>query len=125
MQVIIWTDKDGLHRDSNIELIKSRYDIIDSIIIDDCDIPDKYFRDAWTLKDGKLVIDIKKAKEIKKEKLRVERKPLLEALDVEVIKNIANADKIAEIEAQKQPLRDITSLVDECKTLDQIREVTI
>ena len=91
-------------------------------------LSDREFRDAWDYdfsNDDPIKIDFEKAKEIWKNKLRAERKPLLEALDVEVIKNITDADKIAEIEAQKQPLRDITLLVDECKTLDQIREVAI
>jgi hypothetical protein len=56
-----------------------------------------------------IAINLNKAKEIKKEQVRAERKPLLEALDVEALRNISNAAKLAEIEAKKQALRDATS----------------
>ena len=72
-----------------------------------------------------LKINIEKAKEIKKDTLRLEREPLLSALDVEVMKNIANSVKLAEIEAEKQKLRDITLKVDELTTVEELKEATI
>lgn len=72
-----------------------------------------------------IKIDIVKAQAITKDRLRAERKPLLEALDVEVMKNITNADKLAEIEAEKQRLRDITKQVDGLTTVDELKEVTV
>ena len=72
-----------------------------------------------------LKINIEKAKEIKKDMLRVERELLLSALDIEVMKNITDSIKLAEIEAEKQKLRDITTKVDELTTVEELKEATI
>ena len=72
-----------------------------------------------------ITINIEKAKEIKKDMLRVEREPLLSALDIEVMKNITDSIKLAEIEAEKQKLRDITTKVDELTTVEELKEATI
>lgn len=56
-----------------------------------------------------ITINLNKAKEIKKDMVRADRKPLLEALDIELMKNITDPVKVAEIEAQKQALRDATA----------------
>ena len=66
-----------------------------------------------------------KAKDITKDRLRAERTPLLQALDVEVMKNITDATKLAEIEAEKQRLRDITKVVDTLTTVEELKEVTL
>ena len=72
-----------------------------------------------------IAININKAKEIKKDIIRVEREPLLSALDIEVMKNIADSVKVAEIEAEKQKLRDITLKVDELTTVEELKSATI
>ena len=95
-------------------------------IVSDDSIPtDRYFRNAWDLKSGKITTDITKAKEIKKEIIRQERKPLLEALDIEVMKNIKDPIKIDEIESRKQKLRDITKEVDKIKSVDELKAFKI
>ena len=57
-----------------------------------------------------IKINIEKAKEIKKEQLRQERKPLLEQLDVEMMRalEINDSQKQLEVAAKKQALRDAT-----------------
>ena len=72
-----------------------------------------------------IKIDIAKAQAITKDRLRAERKPLLEALDVEVMKNIKNQAKLDEIEVEKQRLRDITKAVDALTTVDELKAVTV
>ncbi len=75
---------------------------------------DRYFRDAWIYSNmgGVTSIDISKAKEIHKNKLRDLRKPILEKLDIEYTKasEINNEDKLTEIISKKHQLRDITKL---------------
>lgn len=56
-----------------------------------------------------ITVNLTKAKEIKKDMVRAERKPMLEALDIELMKNITDPVKVAEIEAKKQALRDATA----------------
>jgi len=70
-----------------------------------------------------IKIDLPRAKEITKDRLRVERKPLLEALDIEVMKNITDATKLAEIEVEKQRLRDITNVVDALSTVEELKTI--
>ena len=57
--------------------------------------------------------------------LRAERLPLLQALDVEVMKNITNEIKLVEIELEKQKLRDITIKIDDLNTVDELLTATI
>ena len=58
-------------------------------------------------------IDINKAKEIHKDKIREVRNPLLQAKDVEYMRaqEAGNTEKVAEIVAEKQALRDATTIV--------------
>ena len=72
-----------------------------------------------------IKIDMSKAKDITKDRLRAERAPLLQALDVEVMKNITDATKLAEIEAEKQRLRDITLVVDTLETVEELKAVSV
>lgn len=72
-----------------------------------------------------IVVNFEKAKDITKDRLREERKPLLEALDVEMMKNWGNQEKLAEIDAQKQVLRDITKLVDTASTIDELKSLEV
>jgi uncharacterized protein YdaT len=75
--------------------------------------------------DMAIIIDINKAKEITKDRLRVERKPLLEAQDVLFQRALeSNADTSA-IVAEKQRLRDITKVVDTKNTLEELKLMEI
>jgi len=68
-----------------------------------------------------IIIDINKAKDITKDRLRAERKPLLEAQDVAFQRALeSNADTSA-IVAEKQRLRDITTLVDTANTVEELK----
>ena len=51
-------------------------------------------------------INMAKAREIHKEKIRVARKPLLEALDIEFQKALETGASTTDIIAKKQALRD-------------------
>lgn len=72
-----------------------------------------------------IKIDIPKAKDITKDRLRAERTPLLQALDIEMMKNLSDTAKLLEIEAEKQRLRDITGLVDTLKTVEELKSVSV
>ena len=71
-----------------------------------------------------IKIDIAKAKEITKDKLRAERKPLLEKLDVDFIKAQETGADTSAIVAEKQRLRDITLIVDSMTTVDELKEAS-
>ena len=72
-----------------------------------------------------ITIDITKAKEITKERLRQERKPLLEAQDILFQRSLENNADTSAIVAEKQRLRDITNLVDDASTLEQLKQLTV
>ena len=72
-----------------------------------------------------ITINIDKAKEIKKESLRQQRKPLLEEQDVAYMKAQENGENTTAIVQEKQRLRDITNLVDSCTTVDELKAVSI
>ena len=68
-----------------------------------------------------ITIDIEKAKEIVKEKLRLDRKPLLEAQDVLFQRALETGADTTAIVAEKQRLRDITKDVDAMTTEAQLK----
>jgi hypothetical protein len=70
-----------------------------------------------------ITINIDKAKEITKNRLRTEREPLLAAQDVAFQRALETSADTTAIVAEKQRLRDITSLVDSCTTTDQLRNL--
>jgi len=72
-----------------------------------------------------ITINFTKAQEITKDRLRTERTPLLEALDIQVMQNITNQDVLAQIETKKQVLRDITMLADSATTLDELKALKV
>jgi hypothetical protein len=68
-----------------------------------------------------ITINFDKAKNITKDRLRQERKPLLLAQDVAFQRALeSNADTSA-IVAEKQRLRDITTLVDTANTVEELK----
>jgi hypothetical protein len=68
-----------------------------------------------------ITINITKAKAITKERLREERIALLEAQDVAFQRALEVGADTTAIVAEKQRLRDITQLVDQATTLDELK----
>jgi L-rhamnose isomerase len=72
-----------------------------------------------------ITINFDKAKDITKDRLRTERKPMLESLDVVQLRNLNNPEVLTDIEAKKQALRDATSQVDTMTTLDELKAASL
>tara|TARA_R100001082_G_scaffold15898_1_gene8091 strand:- start:23 stop:268 length:246 start_codon:yes stop_codon:yes gene_type:complete len=70
-----------------------------------------------------LKINIDKAKNIWKDKIRVARKPKLEELDVEFARAQETGADTSAIVAKKKDLRDFPAQVDSKTTLDEIKAV--
>ena len=68
-----------------------------------------------------ITINLDKAKDITKERLRIERKPLLEAQDIKFMQAQESGSDTKAIVAEKQRLRDITKSVDFCTTTDELK----
>ena len=72
-----------------------------------------------------LTVNITKAKAITKDRLRADRKPLLEAQDVAFMKAQEAGSDTSAIVTEKQRLRDITGdYVDDMDTLDKLKAAT-
>ena len=90
-------------------------------IVEDSAVPtDRAFRDAWENYEA-IAVSMTKAKEITKTRLRVERKPLLEAQDVLFMKAQESSSDTSAIVTEKQRLRDITASADSASTLDELK----
>jgi len=74
-----------------------------------------------------ITVDMTKAREIKRDQLRAERKPLLEQLDVEFMRaqEAGDTQKQALIANKKQSLRDVTAdpAIDAATTPDELKAV--
>ena len=71
-------------------------------------------------------INIKKAKEIQKDRWRETRKPLLENLDIEFMKAVeaGDTDEQQLIAAKKQELRDITEVdLSEINDVNELKDI--
>jgi len=71
-----------------------------------------------------ITINLDKAKDITKERLRQERKPLLEAEDIKFMQAQESGSDTKAIVAEKNRLRDITKQVDSCNTTDELKALS-
>lgn len=131
-QVIIFTNDNGnvsvCHPTGElpIEEVKDMGTPKGSIIVDSDDLPNEHndFFNAWRLNNGVVSVDLTAAKVITKDRLRQERAPLLQAQDVAFQRALESNSDTSEIVAEKQRLRDITKLVDEATTLEELKQIT-
>lgn len=72
-----------------------------------------------------ITINLNKAREITKERLRAERTPLLQKLDVDFQRALESGTDTSAIVAEKQRLRDITDLADQAQTLDELKALRV
>jgi uncharacterized protein YdaT len=72
-----------------------------------------------------ITVNIDKAKDITKDRLRAERKPLLEAQDVAFQRALESGADTSSIIAEKQRLRDITNQVDSMTTVEELKGATV
>ena len=70
-------------------------------------------------------IDFGKAVVITQDRLRAERKPLMEAQDVLFQRALESGADTTAIVAEKQRLRDITNLADVATTLEELKSISV
>ena len=93
-------------------------------IVDQNSLPrDNDFYDAWEMDETTVTVNLAKAKELTKNRLRAERAPLLAAQDVLFQRALESGADTSAIVAEKNRLRDITNLADSATTLDQLRSL--
>ncbi len=108
-----------------IDMLRERMPGVDlyEFSFEELPMADADFEAAWKVDTAgpRVVVDLPLAKIVTKARLRFERKPLLEALDIAFMKAQESGLPVTEIAAEKQRLRDITLLPDACSTLEQLR----
>ena len=132
-QVIIFTnEKNGVSvciptGELPIEAVLAKDAPNNAIIVDASELPeqDNDFFNSWELIDGVVSVNLDKAKAQTKDRLRAERVPLLAAQDVAFQRALEEGKDTTAIVAEKQRLRDITGLVDNCKSTEELRGLTI
>jgi hypothetical protein len=129
-QAIIFTNDNGgvsvciPTGELSIEQVQLKDTPVGSKIVNLTDLPskDNDFFDAWELDaDGKVTVNKAKAVEITKKRLRAEREPLLAAQDVLFQRALESSADTTAIVAEKQRLRDVTSLATASKSLETLR----
>lgn len=128
-KVIIWTNENGNVSvciptgELPIEAVKAKDTPDHSIIVDFSELPEEHneFFDAWRLIDGVVSVNLDKAKEITKTRLRHQREALFTSLDVQYMRATEQGQDTSAIVAEKQRLRDITTLADQANTLDELK----
>tara|TARA_R110000822_G_scaffold117125_1_gene249212 strand:- start:71 stop:499 length:429 start_codon:yes stop_codon:yes gene_type:complete len=86
---------------------------------------DRTFRNAWEKDEKVIKTNMTKAKDMTKDRLRAERKPLLEAQDVAFQRALEGNADTSVIVKEKNRLRDITKQVDRMKTINELKGATI
>ena len=94
-------------------------DAINPLVVDESAIlSDRTYRNAWEKSGAAVGVNMPKAREIHRQKMREARKPKLEALDIEQLRG-------RNVEAQKQALRDVTAApeIESASTPDDLKAV--
>ena len=87
--------------------------------------PDLEHRDAWVADGDRIVIDLPKAKEIKKNRLRYERIALFAVQDIAFQRALEANQDTSGIIAEKIRLRDITKMVDAVARVEDLNNVVV
>jgi hypothetical protein len=72
-----------------------------------------------------MEVNFTKAQAITKDRLRVDRKPLLEEQDILFNRALETGSSTTVIVTEKQRLRDITIQVDSMSTLDELKGASV
>lgn len=111
----------------SIEAVLAKDCPVGALIVDVSTLPndDSDFYNAWELANGVVTVNIDKAKAITKDRLRAERAPLLAAQDVAFQRAQESGADTSAIVAEKQRLRDVTTLADGCTTTAELRALSV
>lgn len=88
-------------------------------------LPPLELQAAWELSDGNILLNRDAAHNIVRARLRNERKPLLDALDVRYMRAIEAGEDTGDIVLEKQVLRDITEVPLDGYTATELAALTL
>jgi hypothetical protein len=130
-QVIVYTNADGgvsvcyPTGELPIAEVQAKDTPAGSVIVNSATLPNEHneFFNAWELSGATVSVNMVKAKELTKVRLRMEREPLLAAQDVAFQRAMESNADTSSIVAEKQRLRDITKLADEAVSLSALKTI--
>jgi hypothetical protein len=97
-------------------------DVIDAI---DSEFLGAVETDYTKLNDNTITLNLDKAKDITKDRLRVDRKLLLEAQDILFMQALESSADTTAIVTEKNRLRDITKDADDCTTTNELKALSV
>ena len=132
-QVIVFTNADGgvsvcyPTGELTIEEVQAKDTPAGSVIVENDALPNEHneFFNAWELSGSTVSVNLNKAKELTKTRLRMEREPLLVAQDVAYQRALETNADTSTIVAEKQRLRDITKLADAADSLGALKALKV
>lgn len=102
-------------------------DARDFQFIEESEIPDKSFRNAWEQGDKSIGVNMPKARDLHREALRVLRAPKFGPIETAQRSAFSRDDKVqaAALEAQLQALRDVTAdpAIEAAQTPEELKAV--
>ena len=100
---------------------------VQSFIVDASTLPeaDNDFFNAWEQTNGVVTVNVTKAREITKDRLRAKRAPMLADQDIAFQRALETGADTSAIVAEKQRLRDITQLADAAQSLADLRAIKL
>ena len=107
------------------EIIKKIDKSLTPVIVNQKDLPDNWFHRAWDIVDGKVIVDMEKAREIHKERIRAGRIKKLAELDIEFQRAMEKNKSTKDIVSQKQKLRDATEdpKLNSAQTTEELKSI--
>lgn len=107
------------------EIIKKIDKSLTPVIVNQKDLPDNWFHRAWDIVNGKVIVDMEKAREIHKERIRVARTKKMAELDIEFQRAMEKNKNTKDIVSQKQRLRDATEdpKINSAQTTEELKSI--
>jgi hypothetical protein len=95
-----------------------------AVAFDKDDLPSQP-QETWRWKGGGIVVDVEALRDAVKAKIRLERAPMLTALDIEFQRNLETGADNNPVIAHKNSLREATKLVDGMGTVEELAAVDV
>lgn len=120
---IVW------QRSGSIEdaITETNLDVASWMNIEHSQLPDVAFQSAWVVDGGRVVVDMGKARDIHRAKIRRARAPILAELDIAYQRadEVGRHDIKSDLAARKAALRDCTDdpLIEAATTPEQLKKV--
>lgn len=122
LPVIMIAESEETPLETHLELIAPE---LEPTIVDDATLPDRGFIRAWSLSNGVVGVDMPKARDVHRNRMRAIRARKFAKLDIEFQRALETGADTSAIVAEKQALRDVTSdpAIEAATNLEELKAV--